>query len=221
MASQLATDLQVVSGLATTQLDPLWAIENPDQLSAAVYEVLPPLVDQWALASSAVAADWYDAEREQANIDGTFRAIVEPLADLGTEALIAWATEPLRQDVPDLAAVKYRAVGGLQKRLANSANYTITGSSKADPQARGWMRTTRPGGCDFCKMVASRGAVYTEKTVRFACHEHCFCRAVPAWNGRDLPVEPYTPSEITSQLSRVQRKALNRQANDWIKANLE
>lgn len=185
-----------------------------------MWDILPGLVDQWALASSAVAADWYDSEREQADVAGTFQAIVEPLADLGTEALIGWATEPLRQPEPDLAAVKYRAVGGVQKRLANSANYTITGSSKADPQARGWMRKTRSGACGFCRMVASRGAVYTEKTVRFACHEHCFCQAVPAWSGKPLPVQPYKPSEITSDLTPEQRKQLNRQSNAWIKANL-
>ena len=217
----LATDLQVVSGLATTQLDPLWTVDNAAVLEAAMWDVLPGLVDEWALASSAVAADWYDAEREQAEVAGTFQAIVEPIKDLGTQALVGWATEPLRQTVPDLSAAKYRAVGGVQKRLANSANYTITGSSKADPQSRGWMRKTRPGACGFCRMVASRGAVYTEKTVRFACHEHCFCSAAPAWKGKSLPVEPYKPSEITAALNPQQRKALNKSANDWIKANLD
>ena len=189
-----------------------------------MWEVIPGTVDQWALASSAVAADWYDAERDQANIDGTFRAIVEPLADLGTSALVGWATEPLRQAVPDLAAVKYRTVSGVQKRVTNSANYTITGSSKADPQARGWMRKTSAGACNFCKMVASRGAVFSEKTVRFACHDECTCRAVPAWSGRELPVKPYEPSlryeGMTDAEAAKERAKLNRSANAWIKANL-
>jgi hypothetical protein len=110
-------------------------------------------------------------------------------------------------------------VGGVQKRLANSANYTITGSSEADPQARGWMRKTRPTACNFCIMVASRGGVYTEKTARFACHERCYCRAVPAWGGRELPVEPYKPSE--RDLSEKQRQELNRQARAWINSNLK
>jgi len=215
----LATDLRVVSGLAATQLDPLWTIDNPDELSAAVYEVLPPLVDQWSLASSAVAADWYDAEREKADVAGAFRAIVEPIKDLGTEALIAWATEPLRQPEPDLAAVQYRAVGGLQKRLANSANYTITNSSKADPQSRGWIRTTRPQACDFCRMVASRGGVFTEATSRFACHEKCHCASRPIWGGQEVQVEAYKPS--ARDLSAQERAALNKQARSWIKANLK
>lgn len=215
----LATDLRAVNALAAGELDRLWQLDS-DQLLVAVYDILPGMVDQWSLAASAVAADWYDAEREAAEVAGAFQAIVEPIADLGTEALIGWATEPLRLDEPDPAAAKYRLLGGLQKRLANSANYTITGSSAADPQSRGWMRKTRPQACGFCLMVASRGAVYTEKTSTFACHENCYCSAAPAWGGRALPVDPYTPSEITAELSPQQRKALNRSANDWIKANL-
>ena len=215
----LATDLQTVTGLAEADLEPLWTVENADQLVAVMYDVLPGAVETWSAAAQAVAADWYDEEREREEIAGTFQAIVEPIKDLGVYALVGWATEPLLQPEPDFAAAKYRAVGGVQKRLANSANYTITGSSEADPQARGWMRKTRPTACNFCIMVASRGGVYTEKTATFACHERCYCRAVPAWGGRELPVEPYKPSE--RDLSEKQRQELNRQARAWINSNLK
>lgn len=215
----LATDLQAVTGLAEAELEPLWTVENADQLVAVMYDVLPGAVETWSAAAQAVAADWYDAEREREEIAGTFQAIVEPIKDLGTYALVGWATAPLLQPEPDFAAARFRAVGGVQKRLANSANYTITGSSKADPQARGWMRKTRSNACDFCIMVASRGGVYTEKTARFACHERCYCRAVPAWGGRELPVQPYKPSE--RDLSDAQRQELNRQARAWINSNLK
>ena len=53
------------------------------------------------------------------------------------------------------------------------------------------MRRTRPGACKFCIMVASRGAVYSKASATFACHEHCYCEAVPAWGGQALPVGPY------------------------------
>lgn len=215
----LATDLQAVTGLAEAELEPLWTVENADQLVAVMYDVLPGAVETWSAAAQSVAADWYDAEREREEIAGTFEAIVEPIKDLGTYALVGWATAPLLQPEPDFAAARFRAVGGVQKRLANSANYTITGSSKADPQARGWMRKTRSNACDFCIMVASRGGVYTEKTARFACHERCYCRAVPAWGGRELPVQPYKPSE--RDLSDAQRQELNRQARAWINSNLK
>lgn len=217
----LATDLQTVTGLAEADLAPLWTVENADQLLAVMYDVLPGMVDQWALAASSVAADWYDAEREKADVAGRFQAIVEPIKDLGTEALIGWATEPLRQPEPDLAAARYRAVGGVQKRLANSANYTITGSSDADPQSTGWIRTTRPGACNFCVMVAGRGAVYSERTARFACHEGCFCGARPIWGGKTVNVDEYKQSAARADMTEKQRRDMNKAANAWIKANLK
>lgn len=220
MASLLATDLRAVNGLAAADLEQLWQLDS-DQLLVAVYDILPGMVDQWALAASSVAADWYDEEREAAEVAGRFQAIVEPLQDLGVEALIGWATEPLRLDEPDPAAAKYRLLGGLQKRLANSANYTITGSSAADPQARGWMRVTRPQACDFCRLVASRGGVFTEKTARFACHERCYCGARPIWSNKEVRVEEYKPSERTSEMTPEQRKKMNADAQRWIRENLE
>lgn len=219
MPPALATDLRSVTALAERDLDPLWELED-EELLAAMYDVLPAVIEQWALASAAVAAEWYDAERERLEVPGRFQAIVDPLESLGTEALIGWAVQPLTGDTPNAEQAKYRLVGGVQKRLANSANFTITGSSVADPQSRGWMRRTRPAACSFCLMIASRGAVYTEQTARFASHERCYCSAAPVWNNRALPVEPYKPSEITAQLSDKQRKELNRSAREWIAANL-
>ena len=217
----LATDLQTVSTAAVSQLDPLWTVDNADQLESAMWDVLPGLVDQWSLAASAVAADWYDTQREQAGAPGAFQAIVEPMAELGVGALIGWAMEPVRQPTPDFAAAQYRAVGGVQKRVINSANYTITGSSKADPHAKGWVRRTRPDGCDFCRMVASNDRLYTEAAATFACHERCHCYAEPLWGGQQVDVRPYTPSQRTSSMSDAQRSAMNRQAHAWIKANLK
>lgn len=216
----LATDLRVVTGLATTALDPLWTIENADQLVAAMYDVLPGVVAEWSLAASATAAEWYDVAREQANVDGAFRAIVEPMKDLGAEALIGWASEPLLQPVPEFSVAAYRAVGGLQKRMVNSANFTITGSAAADPKARGYQRVTRPEACGFCRMVASRGAVFSKATSTFACHEHCHCSARPVWGGDKIAVREYTQSDRTKNMKPEQRKRMNRQAREWIADNL-
>jgi hypothetical protein len=99
------------------------------------------------------------------------------------------------QQLDPVEAARYRVDGGVQKRLVNAANLTVTESSRADPQARGYMRRTRPGACRFCLMVASRGAVFSKATATFACHEHCFCEAVPAFGGQALPVGPYKPSD--------------------------
>lgn len=216
----LAPDLVAVTGLALAELDPLHQL-SAAELYALIPDITPALVDEWTMAGSVVAAEWYDAERDSFGVAGRFRAIVEPLPDPGVEALIGWASELLRKPEPDTAGAIERLSGGLQKRIVNAANRTVTASTVADPQAQGWTRHTRAGGCDFCRMVASRGAVYSKATVSFACHEHCHCTAAPSWGGESLAVNAYKQSAKTADLTPEQRKALNRSAREWIAANLD
>lgn len=44
-----------------------------------------------------------------------------------------------------------------------------------------WQRVTSAKPCAFCAMLASRGPVYRESTVRFQAHPHCACSAEPAF----------------------------------------
>ena len=191
----------------------LWTLP-PDELPTALMDLAPGIVDTWRLAAASAGADWYDQLRDTAGIAGRFSAIVE-LDDPGAEALAGWAAEPLNQPEPDLAAARERLEGGLQKRMANAANLTVTRSATEDPHARGYMRRTKSGACKFCRMVASRGAVYTRSSARFACHEHCFCEAVPAWGGKALPVHKYRPSD------RPATPADRARVKKWINENLE
>lgn len=185
-----------------------------DVLAVALVDVLPATVDTYANASAVLAASLYDELRESSEIRGGFRAIVPDL-DLGADALVRWVSEPLRLADPNIDAARFRAEGGLQKRMANAANLTTTTSAAEDPQARGYMRRTRPGACDFCRMVASRGGVYTKASATFACHENCYCEAVPAWGGKASPVKPYRASD------RPQTAEDRARVRQWIKANLD
>lgn len=209
----LNTALLTISESATAELAPLWQLELKDVIPA-LFEVIPPLLDRWGIASASAAADWYDELRNSQDIAGRFTAIVEPLGDLGAYALAGWAAEPLRLPEPDVLSAKARIEDGFQKRLVNSANKTVTGSAAEDPNARGYMRRTRPGACKFCIMVASRGGVYTKKSATFACHGHCYCEAVPAWGGKALPVKPYKPSD------RPNNAAERARVHEWIAKNL-
>lgn len=229
----LNTALLAVTRDAVGQLDPIWALPAPDVING-LFDVLPTLIDTWGTAASSAAATWYDQLREAEAIRGRFMAIVKPLDNNnpGAEALAGWGAEPLAADklvapqslatpldeqqleADAIQAARDRVEGGLQKRIVNSANLTITDSSNQDPQARGWMRTTRPGACKFCVMVASRGGVFTKASATFACHENCYCQAIPAWGGKSLPVGPYKPSDKPSNAAdraRVRR---------WIADNL-
>lgn len=219
----LRESLVVVTAMAVQELAPVWRLPTAD-LGQALFDVVPGLVQRWNLAAASVAADWYDELRESQGIAGRFTAIVPDIGDQGGQALAGWGAEALKAPVEqDLAQADHlspvesaqnRVEGGLQKRLVNAANLTVTESSSLDPQARGYMRRTRPNACGFCRMVASRGSVYTKATATFASHEKCYCEAVPAWGGKALPVAPYKPSD------RPSTPADRARVRAWIKANL-
>jgi hypothetical protein len=197
VVSTLTADLETLVGLALADLGPLWTL-TATELADALSDVVPATVDVWTLAASALAADWYDGQRVSADVVGRFEAVTPDVNGFGGEALAGWGTELLKGAEPDIAGARFRVEGGLQKRIVNSANLTVTDSTARDPAARGYQRSARAGACDFCRMVASRGAVFTKASSTFACHEHCFCAAVPAWGGRELPVSPYRASDRPS-----------------------
>lgn len=215
--------LLTISAEAAAELDPIWQLE-PSRIISALFETIPPLVDRWGVASASAAADWYDELRASQNIAGRFTAIIPRLDNLGAEALAGWGAEPLKApselapvelDKPNpVDTARNRVEGGLQKRVVNAANLTVTGSAEHDPQAHGYMRRTRPGACKFCLMLASRPAVYTKASATFAAHEHCYCEAVPAWGGEPLPVGPYKPSDRPSNATDRAR------VRKWIADNL-
>lgn len=213
----LRSDLAVVSGLAVAELDSVWALP-PTELEASLTDSLPAILDAYALAAGAAAADAYDDLRDAAEVAGRFAAIVAPLREFGIESLVKWGVKPLFRDVPDLATARSLIEGGVQKRIVNAGNESFTMSAAEDPQARGYQRITRAGACDFCRLVASRGGVYTKASATFACHERCHCSAVPAWGGRAIPVAAYTPS-IRYRSDETRRRD-NERARQWIADNL-
>lgn len=185
------TDLAV---LADNDLDALWRqVSTADEARDALRDVLPALVDTYALASATISADWYDDLRDMIEARGRFTAIPAALGNLGADALAGYAVTPLYQAEQDWNRARVLVKGGLQLRIANASRYTVAGSSIQDPAAEGWQREGA-GSCAFCAMLIGRGAVYSEAGADFAAHDHCHCSAVPAFKGEPRPVKPYTPS---------------------------
>jgi hypothetical protein len=85
----------------------------------------------------------------------------------------------------DLAAAMERAAAssaaaGMRHALAGGRD-TIDETVKADPKAIGWARVTSGKACEFCSMLADRGAVYGDDTAHFDAHDGCSCTAEPAY----------------------------------------
>lgn len=164
------------------------------ELRALLNEILPGLINEYGEAAAAWGADWYDEYRTQQDVAGRFTARPAPLSDPGVPQLVAWATEALQADVPDLGRSRALLNGGVELRLSNATRDTITTASFRDPKSEGWQRVGA-GACPFCAMLIGRGKVYrSERTARFSAHDSCHCSAAPAFGGQPLPVTPYEPS---------------------------
>lgn len=208
-ASQLRSNQASLAGLAANDLMALWRqVSNAAEARIALFDVLPKLIQTYGAAASALAADWYDEVRSELDVAGSFRAIPADLGDQNTESLIAWATDK----GTDLDTVLTLVNGGVQKRIAAFSRLTVMGSSIADPRAGGWQREGS-GECDFCEMLISRGAVYSEDSADFGAHDHCHCVAVPAFSGQPKPVRAYKPSVRQSKTDQ-------QRARQWIRDHL-
>jgi hypothetical protein len=189
-------DLLALTALAIADLDVLFRrAGSADEARDLLAGVLPELVAVYGAAAATLAADWYDEVRDADGVPGRFRAIPADLPDRGrTDSLAGWAVGPLFSAVPDFAAAKEKAAGGLHRIVADAGRQTVIRSVGADPRGAGWSRRVSGESCDFCRMIAGRGAVYSASTADFSSHDHCDCAAVPVF-GAVRGVRPYTPSQ--------------------------
>ena len=195
-AVELRDGMAGLAGEAAAILADLWpTLSTADEARDALMDELPLLVDGYGAAAATLAADWYDEARTEAGVAGRFAAIPAEPELGGVPVLARWAVGPLYQSVPDWDSALALAQGGLSRAVDDVSRDTITGSSVADPKVRGWRRMGA-GSCSFCAMLISRGAVYNERTAKFASHNACHCFAAPAWDERAVvtKVDAYVPS---------------------------
>lgn len=192
MPATLQAETTKIVRLAEQDLTRLWKlVADGASAEVALRDLLPAIVREYGSLGAAVAAEWYDEQRLKAEVKGAFYATPVAAEDRGSQALIGWALKEATDD----KSLQKLILGGVQRRVADHARYTVTGAAIEDRAARGWQRVGN-GGCTsgFCDMLIARGAVYTEATADFAAHDHCECSAVPAWGGRPQPVKPYKPT---------------------------
>lgn len=191
MPLSLRSETAKVVDLASRDLSRLWRLVAAGASAGeALHDLLPAIVREYGALGGALAAEWYDEQREKAGVPRSFVAVPVAPDDRGAHALIGWALKEAAYD----AALQALILGGVQRRIADHVRYTVSGNSIADPSARGWQRVSGGNACAFCSMIAARGAVFSEASADFASHDNCNCSATPAWNGQPVPVKPYTVS---------------------------
>jgi len=174
---------------------------SPVQQRALLLEAVPEVVGYYSLGSSALAADFYDDEREREAAPKLY--VAEPVIVDRTEKVrrgVAWAAQPLFGDAPLDAHERLAEV--IQLETARPYRDTILTNRRHDPSAVGWRRIAS-GNCKFCRMLAARGAIYSDATARFAAHGHCKCTAQPVFSSSHYGEEASAVQYLASRKKRT------------------
>jgi len=173
----------IVAALAAAARE-LWPILNPADLEGTFPTVargLAALTEEYSRASISVAADHY-ADLRASKVPGGFSVpvidapspsrILTTLDQIGETSFAEARAIPDDLFLAEITASLARGAGvTVESIVADAASDEIFAAIRRDDQAQGWARITRPGACYFCRMLASRGAVYyTERSGSFRAH---------------------------------------------------
>lgn len=163
------------------------------------------LVDQYGAAAASLAANAFEDQRDAAGIRrrAVVRAAGSPPEDK-VEASLRWALKDI-WDGGDLEAAHRKAEGVTQKLVLDQGRETLRQAVRQDREAVAYARAAALGACAFCKLMASRGAVYKNagtagrdaderfsgdaSVVKF--HDNCHCTIVPVFRGQQFRLSPH------------------------------
>lgn len=194
---------------------------SPRRLQPSVrawIEAATALVEQHAVVAATLAADFYDGERADAAVPGSFTVpLADPPPSEQTTQSLRWATKDLwpradgdatlvQQEPVDvrLDAAMARAEGVVERLVLNAGRDTMREAVRRDREAVAWARAAALGCCSFCALMASRGATYHtagtagreanelfEGEGRAKFHNWCRCTIVPVFRGQRFQLSPH------------------------------
>lgn len=170
------------------QVDKLWPALDFNDLDGTYPRLAllaAQVVERNRGTSSGLAASYVRAYRRDLGLRGDIKVVVAaPLVvEQFNASLHATSVAHLKaataSGVPESTATSNALTatrGAMARLVLNAGRDTVLETGKADPRANGWSRVLGGGGCDFCQMLAGRGAVYfSEDTAGFEPHDHCGC----------------------------------------------
>lgn len=177
MTSSLRSDTERLVRLADRDLSRLWQlVASGAAADEALHDLLPAIVREYGAAGGALAAEWYDQQREKAEARGRYFAVPIEANDRGAHALVGAALSQARDD----AGLKGLILGGVQRRIADHLRLTVANNSVADRAAQGWIRVGVGGSCNWCDQYLD-GEIRTASGYDFDAHDNCNCTVAPAF----------------------------------------
>lgn len=164
-AAQVREFRQTLMGLEAEAFTDLRALvealrqPNPIRMRDDLLGAVPELLQPYVTASGELSAVWYEDLRAASELPGSLSAIVD--ADVSIDrydALVRWSMAPLFGT--STSTLESLIVNGAQRIIAGGSRRTIDANARADVASTSWARVAQPDACEFCKMLAGRGAVY-------------------------------------------------------------
>lgn len=179
--SEQHRQLQVrLAALTVLKLREVWPLfSDPQAWSAAAIRV----IQEQHGASAALARAYIRNARSAALGSAPSGVLPQPGLNLDAVRTSLYVTGPVRVErarrrglaIPsDMAFTETSRAGS--KHALNGGRETVTSYARSDGRA-GFRRVTSGNSCDFCSLLAGRGAVYSSDTVDFRTHDGCRCSA--------------------------------------------
>lgn len=173
---------------------------NLDSTTLAVTNALIPRINTFASTSARLAAQYLNEFSVAEGFAGpqfvpttslpTLQQELISLSVTGAVAYKEFISKGYSADQAWQMAMEANARAASRLALSGGRN-TVQEASSRDPRIVGYARVTRSAKpCAFCAMLASRGAVYSEKTVRFRAHDGCHCQAEPVYSSSGYTLPP-------------------------------
>lgn len=170
-----------------------------DKSSPKYAALLAALVQEFSAASTALNLDYYDDARTEAGITTPFRAPITPPPD--ADKVTTSLTEVSTIADPVLAQSKAEGVADLL--VVTAGKNALIAAIMGDGKAKKWARVTGGSACAFCRMLATRGAVYrSDSTASFVPHPKCHCTIEAVFHP-----ESYEPTAATRADQALYAKA--------------
>jgi hypothetical protein len=164
------------------------------------------------LAASAAAKNFYDAEREDAGVDGEFEATAYgdvPASHVKRAANDVMKRHPLAG--LDLLGLSADVSAQSQRLVHDRADATIVRNARSDPHHPMWAIVPNPGACGFCVIQGSNGWTYSDEgKANDARHPNCKCMVVC-----DHSAEPSLSGYDPDALNRAYQDAADVIGDDW------
>ena len=226
---EFQTDLDVLTTLAVAEATAaVTATDDDDAEEAAdiLVEAYPELLVPFLSAAGELAADWY-RQLTPRELPGQEPGAPELIVGAATRQALAAAAEfePTVVDAPpreqleasvrwalfaptdlDARPVRSRLAGATQRYVSNSARQTL--ERNVSHEGARWARHASANACAFCRMLATRGAVYSSETAAGGdkYHDDCHCLPVPIRPGDSYQPPPYV-TEWDRQYAAATREA--------------